>query len=291
MLFRSSVTQINRELSHSPWGAYENAAQARACDRDASANVLSLDGVWKFHLAPHPEKVPAKFWEPGFNTTGWANIQVPGNWELQGFSKPIYTNYIYPFALDKDEPYLQKPSLTGLPADEPTLMNPPFVPSDNPTGCYVRTFEVPATWAGKSVFINFGGVESAFYLWLNGQPVGFSKDSKLPAEFELTKFLRPGKNTIALQVMRWSDATWLEDQDYWHISGIFRPVRLIAKPAIHLRDWFAQAAGNTYKVEAQVKPLPGYGDYTVRVELFDATGQRVFHAEQKPNLKIGRAHV
>jgi beta-galactosidase len=289
------VTQTNREMIHSPWGAYESAAQARACDRDASANVLSLDGAWRFHLAPSPEAVPAGFWSPGFDTSAWAEIQVPGNWELQGFGKPIYTNYIYPFPIDRDEPYLMKPSLAGEASDERFRMNPPYVPRDNPTGCYVRVFDLPAAWAGKSVFVNFGGVESAFYLWLNGSPVGYSQDSKLPAEFDLTPFVKPGRNLIALQVMRWSDGTWLEDQDYWHISGIFRPVRLVAKPRIHIRDWFIQAApdaagnGGTLSAVVQLRELAGYGDHRVRLELFDAAGTPVARTEARHNLRAGWA--
>jgi beta-galactosidase len=285
------VTQVNRELSHSPWGAYESRHQARTCDRDASANVLSLDGSWRFHLAPGPEAVPTGFWQPGFDTGAWAAIEVPGNWEVQGFSKPIYTNYIYPFHSGRQEPYLRQPSLAGGAVPERFLMNPPYVPKDNPTGCYVRTFEFPATWAGKSVFVTFGGVESAFYLWLNGQAVGYSQDSKLPAEFELTPFLKSGVNTLAVQVMRWSDGTWLEDQDYWHLSGIHRPVRLIAKPAVHLRDWVIRAtpneagAGGVLKASVQLKELAGYADYTVRVELFDAAGALLTQAEQKTDLR------
>ncbi len=288
-----AVTQINREQMHSPWGAYENGTQALTCDRYASANVLSLDGTWKFCLAPGPEAVPAGFWKPGFDSAAWADIQVPGNWEVQGFSKPIYTNFIYPFHLGKDEPYLQKPSLTGGSADERFLMHPPYVPKDNPTGCYVRTFELPAAWDGKSVFVNFGGVESAFYLWVNGSPVGYSQDSKVPADFELTPFLKPGLNSMALQVMRWSDGTWLEDQDYWHISGISRPVRLIAKPAIHLRDWVIRATPNetgegaAFYADVQLQELAGYADHTVRVELFDAAGTLVTQAEKKMNLHPG----
>ena len=284
------VTQINREQSHTPWGAYETGDQALRCDRDNSANVLSLDGAWKFHLAPAPDAAPENFWMPDFDRTAWSSIQVPGNWEIQGFGKPIYTNYMYPFHTDRDEPCLQKPSQAGASADERFRMRPPFVPRENPTGCYVRTFELPAAWTGKRVYVNFNGVESAFYLWLNGRAVGYSQDSKLPAEFDLTPFLKPGVNTIALQVMRWSDGTWLEDQDYWHISGIFRPVRLVAKPQIHIRDWFVQATpaahgdGATLTVEVELKEQSGYADYTVRLELFDAAGQRVTSAEQKQNL-------
>ena len=285
-----AVTAINRETSSVPWGAYETVAQALAGDRDASANVRSLDGTWKFQLAPAPDQVPENFWEPGFDVAAWSDIQVPGNWEVQGFGKPIYTNYIYPFHLNKLEPYLQQPSLTGAATSEQFLMNPPFVPKDNPTGCYVRTFELPTAWREKSVFINFDGVESAFYLWINGQPVGYSQDSKLPAKFDLTAFVQPGRNTIAVQVLRWSDGTWLEDQDYWHISGIFRSVRLIAKPQIHLRDWWVQATPNadgegaTYKAEVHIKELAGYADHTVRVQLFDSAGKLVVQKERRQNL-------
>lgn len=284
------VTQINREQMHAPWGAYESARQALACNRDASANVLVLDGEWQFHLAASPETVPAGFWEQGFDASAWRTIRVPGNWEVQGFGKPIYTNVIYPFSPGKDEPYLQKPTLGGAPADERLRMNPPHVPRDNPTGCYRRTFELPAAWEGKSIFVNFNGVESAFYLWVNGRIVGYSQDSKLPAEFDLTAVVQPGANTIALQVMRWSDGTWLEDQDYWHISGIFRSVRLVAKPRIHIRDWFIQAtpndggAGAVLRAEVHLKKLDGYADHTVLLELLDADGSPVARAEQKQKL-------
>ncbi len=285
------VTHINREMMHSPWGAYGNLKEALSCDRNCSENVMSLNGAWKFQLAPSPDKVPAKFWEPGYDASKWPTIQVPGNWEVQGFGKPIYTNYIYPFHLNRDEAYLNKPSLSGKETNESYLMNPPFVPKDNPTGCYVRSFDLPKSWKGKSVFIDFNGVESAFYLWINGRPVGYSQDSKLPAQFELTQFVVPGRNTIAVQVMRWSDGTWLEDQDYWHISGIFRPVRLIAKPSIHIRDWFVQATpdehgdGAALKAEVLLKELPGYADHKVRIQLFDADGKQVAKEERGQNLR------
>ena len=272
------VTQINRELQHAPWGAYENAAQAASCDRDASANVLSLNGVWKFHLADSPETAPQGFESATFDTTKWADIQVPGNWEVQGFGKPIYTNYVYPFPTDRDEPYLRKPTARTGPVHEGLLLNPPHVPADNPTGCYVRTFDLPSAWAGKSVFIHFGGVESAFYLWVNGRAVGFSQDSKLPCDFDLTPFVQPGRNTVAVQVMKWSDGTWLEDQDYWHIAGIFRPVKLIAKPRVHIQDWFIQATpdehglGGVLKASVQLRDADGFADHIVRLQLLDGDG-------------------
>ena len=285
------VTQINREQIHVPWGAYESAAQAGNCDRDASANVLSLDGTWKFHLAGSPERVPEEFWRDGFDSSSWSDIQVPGNWEVQGFGKPIYTNHIYPFALGKDEQYLRKPTLLDPPAAEPFIMNPPAVPRDNPTGCYVRTFELPEAWKDKSIFVNFGGVECAFYLWVNGKAVGYSQDSKLPAEFDLSSFVRPGMNTIALQVMRWSDGTWLEDQDYWYLSGIFRPVRLLAKPRIHIRDWFVQGVpdehgeGGVLRANVQLAERDGFADHTVRLALLDGDGSIIAQAQGKYALR------
>jgi beta-galactosidase len=166
-------------------------------------------------------------------------------------------------------------------------MNPPLVPRDNPTGCYVRTFELPAAWKDKSVFVNFGGVESAFYLWVNGKAVGYSQDSKLSAEFDLTSFVGPGMNTIALQVMRWSDGMWLEDQDYWYLSGIFRPVLLFAKPGIHIRDWFIQAIpdehgdGAALRTNVQLSELAGFADHKVKLQLLDADGSVVVEGQGK----------
>lgn len=286
------VTEILRETAHSPWGAYETQAQALTGDRTSSANVISLDGQWRFQLASSPETVPDRFWDPDFDTQAWPCITVPGNWEAQGFGEPIYTNYIYPFTLDSDEPHICQPSQHIEDIDERHLLNPPYVPRDNPTGCYVREFEMPEAWADPGpesrVFVDFGGVESAFYLWVNGKPVGYSQDSKLPAEFEITRFLAAGTNNIALQVMRWSDGTWLEDQDYWHISGIFRSVRLVRKPATHLRDWRIEALpehhteGGCLKADVSLSHRPGYADYRVRVQLFDAEGQLVAEDEKSP---------
>ena len=285
-----SVTQINRETQHAPWGAYTTVEQALACDREASPRVMSLDGVWRFTLADRPANVPAGFWSDGFDASSWATIQVPGNWELQGFGKPIYTNHIMPWPIDIDAPYLVKPMLKGQwNGEEHLRLNPPQVPEDNPTGCYVRSFDLPADWAGLDVHLWFGGVEAAMHLWVNGQPVGYSQDSKLPCDFDVTRFLRPGANTVALQVERWSDGTWLEDQDYWYLSGIFRSVRLVAKNPIHIRDWFVKATpdvygdGATWRGEILLQQLDGYADHTVKVELFDAAGKQVAATEAKLN--------
>ncbi|MDD5706705.1 MAG: beta-galactosidase subunit alpha, partial [Kiritimatiellae bacterium] len=160
----------NREPTHVPWGAYESPEQARTCDRRASRYVRRLNGVWKFRLFPTPAAAPA-FYEPGFAVEAWDDIPVPSNWQLHGVDRPIYTNVLYPFPCD-----------------------PPRAPQANPTGCYVTDFELPPAWEGRDIFLHFDSVDSVFYLWINGREVGFSTDSRLPAEFNITTYLRPGSN-------------------------------------------------------------------------------------------------
>jgi beta-galactosidase len=210
------VIEKNRELMHAPLGAYENADQARTCNRRLSRYVQSLNGEWAFHLARSPLTVPAEFWSDSSDAADWGTTTVPGNWQLQKgcWDLPRYTNCVYPF--------------------QP---NPPYVPEENPTGCYRRTFSLPSDWAGRTVFLVFESVDSAFYVWINGQQVGYSQDSRLSAEFDVTSYLRPGANTVSVQVMRYSDGTYLEDQDYWQMSGIQRDVYLYSKPPAHLRDY------------------------------------------------------
>jgi len=273
------VLQINREPMHAPWGAYASENEAAACDRRSSSYVRTLDGTWAFHLAPSPDAVPQGFYGDAFDRSGWNAIQVPGSWELQGFDKPIYTNILYPFDLsDPNDRHLRSHDPHEL-EDRFLPLRPPHVPSNNPTGCYWRTFTIPEDWTGRKIFLEFGSVESAFYVWVNGEPVGYSQDSKLAAEFEVTSYLREGENTLALQVMRWSDGTYLEDQDYWHLSGIHRSVVLYAKPLHHIRDWKADALlddgcrNGRLVVYAHVNKEGRYGDYSVRFRLLDAEGR------------------
>lgn len=256
------VVGINKLPAHAPLIPYPNEASALAGRREESPYFLLLNGQWQFHLAANPYAAPDGFFQPDFDTAGWANITVPGNWEMQGYDKPIYTNIKLPFAA-----------------------NPPFVPhDDNPTGLYRHTFTVPSGWEGRQVFISFDGVESAFYLWLNGQPVGFSKVSRLPAEFDLTPYLQAGPNTLVLMVMRWSDASYIEDQDYWWLSGIFRDVYLYATPKAHLVDFFARTEFDPafrdaiLKVQAKVNfyEQTAGADYRVEMQLYNAEGQAVF---------------
>ncbi len=198
------VTSINRMAAHTPLSSWRSEHAARL--DEPSSSIFSLDGEWQFALYEHPAKVPE---QPDFEDT----IEVPGNWQMQGFDHPIYTNVKYPFPVD-----------------------PPRVPDDNPTGCYRREFELPENWHGGQTRIVFAGVNNAFYLFCNDQWVGYSQDSRLPAEFDLTEFLRPGGNRIDVIVLRWSDGSYLEDQDMWWLSGIYRSVHLLHKPETHISD-------------------------------------------------------
>lgn len=181
--------------------------------------VKSLSGKWRFFLASSPGNVPLEFYVNSFEDSSWASIPVPSNWQMHGFDKPIYTNVVYPFPL-----------------------NPPKVPDDNPTGCYRTYFSLPKEWEGRRIFLHFEAVDSAFFAWVNGHPTGYSQDSRLPAEFEITEFCHPcgsdQRNCLAVQVMRWSDGSYLEDQDHWWLSGIHRDVHLLAKPKVFIADYF-----------------------------------------------------
>lgn len=235
---------------------------ARQRDPAASPWALSLDGVWKFHFTPNPFQLPQSFERPEFDDTTWAGIEVPGNWTMQGYDKPIYSNIKMPI------PH-----------------NPPLVPvEDNPTGLYRRVFDLPANWQGRRVVLHFGGVESFFYLWVNGQKVGFSKDSRLPAEFDITPFLRPGRNLIAAKVLRWCDGAYLEDQDHWRMAGIFRSVWLFAFPApFHLVDVFARPEVAEDLRRANLRVIARLGGETraasgarIAMQLFDPSGAPLF---------------
>ncbi len=251
---------------------YASRDQALAGDRLASSWRKTLNGVWRFHHAPNMAQTPADFHTPGYDDRGWDEIPVPSNWQMMGdvahgkprYDVPIYTNVTYPFPIDR---------LPGVPED------------DNPIGSYRTTFAVPDAWAERQIFVTFDGVDSAFYLWVNGQQVGYSEDSRGPAVFDLTPYLVAGENTLAAQVLRWSDGSYLEDQDFWRLSGIYRDVYLWAAPTLHVRDFFVRTELDaayrdaTLCVTAKVRnygAAPGRG--LVQVELVDAAGEPVFPA-------------
>jgi beta-galactosidase len=227
----------------------------------ASPWSVSLNGEWSFNWAENPAQRPAEFFRPEFDVSAWDLIPVPANWQLHGYGYPIYTNVRYPWG-DPD---------------------PPRVPHDfNPVGSYRRTFTVPEEWVGRQVFLEFGGVSSAFYLWVNGHEVGYSQGSRTPAEFNITEHLVPGENMVALEVYRYSDGSYLECQDFWRISGIFRDVSLWSWDDLHIRDFEVRTdLDEDYRdaqlgVDVWIRNLGQENrDFMVEAQLFDAAGRVV----------------
>ena len=253
-----------KQPGHVTLTPYADLVQATAGDKAASPRYRLLNGEWQFHLAPNPDSVPAGFEAPDYDTGAWGTIPVPSNWQLEGHELPIYVNVKEPF--------------------EPC--DPPHVPRDNnPVGCYRTIFELPADWSGQRVQLVCESLESATYLWLNGESVGYSEDSKIAAYFDLTPHLKPGANVLALEVLKYSNASYLEDQDYWRLSGIARDVYLLARPTVHLRDFTvrtnldAEYLDAVLQVTAQIhREGAALGACRARLSLFDADGQPVFEA-------------
>lgn len=220
-----SIIDRNKEKGRTTFKSYETREDAV---NRTNPRWLSLNGTWKFHLSQKPDDKPEDFYKPGFDIENWHDIQVPGNWEMQGFDVPIYVNHPYEFA----DPRTPITELRNGP-------EPPKIPTDyNPVGSYVRTFEVPLKWKDDEIFIYLGNVKSAFYIWVNGKMAGYSEGSKLPSEFNITSLVEPGKtNTVALEVYRWSDGSYLECQDFWRMSGIEREVAIYSQPKTRIRDF------------------------------------------------------
>lgn len=255
----------NKLPAHNTSVSFATEEAAKQIDVKKSDRYQSLNGKWKFAWAPVPEKAPVGFYKNDYNVNGWDDIEVPSNWELQGYGIAIYTNVRYPY-----------------PA------NPPFVPKeDNPTGCYRRDFKIPKTWNGMQVTLHFGGVSSAMYVWVNGQKVGYSQGSRLPAEFDITPYIHKGNNTVAVKVYRWSDGNYMEDQDHWRLSGIHRDVYLAAAPKFQLYDFFVKTKFDhhhndaTLQVHTKVKAFgtTPQKNWTITGQLFDDQGQPML---QKP---------
>lgn len=216
-----ALTSLNTEKPHVTMVPYDTEFKAIKNDAGQSAYYQLLNGKWKFRLSDNCTKVPAGFFQPGFDVSDWALIDVPSTWEVQGYSYPIYVNIRYEF-------FSKNPF-------------PPNVPHDyNPVGTYITQFTLPESFKGKKTIIHFGAVKSFFYIWLNGKYLGFSKDSKTPAEFDLTPYLTKGSNLLALEVFRWNDGSYLECQDMWRMSGINRDVFIFARPETCVRDFFAK---------------------------------------------------
>jgi beta-galactosidase len=261
----------NRETPHATLISYTDEESARISDKTGSPYYLSLDGTWKFHWVKTPDERPYWFFKDDYDSRGWDEIEVPSNWQMKGYDVPIYVNISYPFK-----------------------KNPPFIEHNwNPVGSYKREFTVPSGWKDKEVFIHFGAVSSAFYVWINEQLAGYFQDSKTPAEFNITGYLKKGKNSVAVEVYRWCDGSYLEDQDFWRLSGIQRTVYLHARPETYIRDFFAKGdLENDYKdglLYLDVS-LKGNRDdteaYSVEVSLFDDE-LKLFTESKEVELKGG----
>ena len=259
-----NVNAINRAPMHTNYFAYESEQAALKGCRLASDNYMTLNGTWKFNWVENADQRPTDFYKADFNDKGWDDMQVPGVWELNGYGDPIYVNVGYPWRSQYKN-------------------NPPYVPTvNNHVGSYRKVIEIPADWKGRQIMAHFGSVTSNMYLWVNGKFVGYSEDSKLEAEFDLTKYLRPGKNVIAFQVFRWCDGTYLEDQDFFRYSGVGRDCYLYTRTTNHIEDiritpdLDTQYKDGTLQIAVQMK-----GKGTVDLKLLDKAGKEVTTAQVK----------
>ena len=236
-----TIFQINQEPPRAHFFAYESEALANINNPLQSDYFQSLNGTWKFNFSKNPDGRPKNFYKSNYDDSNWSDITVPGHWELQGWSVPIYLDEEYPFT-----------------------PNPPFVPHDyNTVGSYRRSFSIPESWKGRDIFLRFGSVRSAFYVWVNGQLVGYSQGSKTPAEFNISDFTRIGENNVSVQVYRFSDGSYLEGQDTWRVSGLERDVQLYSRSKMRILDFF---------VNADIDSVFQTGLFSIHIDLLNNTG-------------------
>ncbi|MFZ0597123.1 MAG: glycoside hydrolase family 2 TIM barrel-domain containing protein, partial [Flavobacterium sp.] len=262
-----TVTSINRQPSRATAYSYTNIEDALKGDRSKS-RLQMLTGNWDFKYASNLKEASKDFYKGKVN--GWEKIEVPSNWELKGYDIPIYKSAVYPF----------RP------------INPPFIPKDyNGVGSYQRSFTVPENWKDMTVTLHFGAVSSGFQVWLNGEFLGYGEDSFLPSEFDITPYLKEGENVVSVQVIRWTDGSYLEDQDHWRVSGIQREVFIIAEPKLRIQDFFYQTKLDkeykdaSFQLRPKVENLTGekIKDYTFQAQLYDANNVALFKEPlQKP---------
>ncbi|HVO75982.1 MAG TPA: glycoside hydrolase family 2 TIM barrel-domain containing protein [Ignavibacteriaceae bacterium] len=241
---KPAIFQVNRLPAHATLMPYSNVSEALTGNRTSSPFYFSLSGQWKFKLANNPAGRDTEFFKDDADVSGWANIEVPGNWQLQGYDYPIYTNITYPWT-GRENP---------APPNAPTVYNP--------VGSYRREFTLPVEWNGRKIFLSLEGVSSAFYVWVNGNYIGYSEDSFTQKDFNLTEYLKPGNNNISIEVYRWSDGSWLEDQDMIRLSGIFRDVYLFSTPSVHIYDFHYTTDLDGSYTNADLKVNAGFKSYS-----------------------------
>ncbi|TCN58657.1 DUF4981 domain-containing protein [Flavobacterium circumlabens] len=251
------INEENREPMHAAYYVFENEALAAKNDWKESKNYLNLNGPWKFKYVDSPANLPTGYENSTFNDAAWDNFRIPASWDVNGYGYPVYVNTTYDFD------YLMKP-------------NPPFVPTSyNPTGVYRKEVILDKSWEGKDIFLHVGTAKSNLTVWVNGVYVGYGEDGKLPSEFNLNKYVKTGKNSIVLKVMKWSDGSYLECQDMWRMSGITRDSYLVARNKAHLKDYeiipdFDPSYVNgTLKIAAEFTGVDKKGEYTLEVQLKD----------------------
>lgn len=252
---------INKEKPHATFSIFDDVTVALNSKREDSKYYYSLNGLWKFNWVKGVDNKPVDFYLPESDVSAWDDIEVPSNWQMKGYGNPIYLNQPYAFP-----------------------NNPPFIPhEENRVGSYRKTFNIPKGWDGREVFIHFDGVKSAFYIWINGEKVGYSQGSMAPAEFNITPYLKEGENIVAAEVYRWCDGSYLEDQDSWDLSGIYRDVYLFSAPKVHMRDIHVVArldekcenADLNVKVNITNYAKEKSGSYNVICQLFDDNNNSV----------------
>jgi beta-galactosidase len=255
-LENTSVFELNQVEGHTPMVSYTNINDALNNDPKRSSGYLSLNGIWKFNYSDTPEGAPKDFYKDAFNDSKWDTISVPSNWEMMGYGDPLFRNVSTPFHPD-----------------------PPRVPKEyNPTGIYRRSFTIPAAWKDKEIFLRMEKTASASFVWMNGKELGYNEGGQEPAEYNLTGFVKPGKNTIAIIVFKYSDGYYLEDQDYWRLAGIFDNIWLFSTPKAHIFDWAATTDLDDSYVDAKLDlavDVKNYSDepaedYSVKATLYDA---------------------
>jgi beta-galactosidase len=264
----------NQEPTHVPLMPFISTQQALQNDWSQSANYLSLDGKWKFNWSVNPYESPADFYQTDYDVSDWNEINVPGVWQTQGYGWLMYRNIAHEFS-----PF-----------------DPPHVPDDiNPVGSYVREFTVADNWNGKQVFLHFEGVKSASFVWLNGNYVGYDQGGMTPSEYNVTPFLKTGKNKLAVKVIRWSDGSYLEDQDMWRFSGIHRSVYLFATPDVHIRDFFVRTDLDDKYRDARLKTkvwLKNLGNKDsgnkIRLTLYDLQDKKIVSDNLSVNVSRGQ---
>ena len=254
-----NTTRVNTEMPRASFFAYESADKAAKGSKAASDRYLSLEGKWRFNFSLNHNEAPANFFLPTFDDSKWVDFPVPGLFEIEGYGDKIYKNVGYSW-------------------DTQFNSNPPYVEErNNYTGSYRKQLTIPAAWKGQDIYLHVGSATSNLQVWVNGKEVGYSEDSKMEAEFNLTKYLVPGKeNLIAMRVMRWCDGSYLEDQDFWRFTGIAREVYLYARPKAHIQDFFVlQDLVNGYK-DGQLSVFitaPAAKGCTVDLALTSPSGQ------------------